>query len=889
MTMADRLFALSTVTRQVALKVPVLVLLALLHPSSCTKDSPAVDIGSADAVIDAPRSEVALPDGGAGDGAGDDVVSVAPVKPFRELLGGEITEKVRFVFDKAYEGEVDVDRLKEYVLSRSLREADEFSALTAAEHWWEDYQDVADILYYSAEYVFSEQAPYPGQVFMPHIWDDVIYRVSDVTVEFVDLSKFYAAVDTRKIKVTEPAGTEWTLLAAMDGIAWANEEYTFDPNEMVVVVTRNEKYKDADYSYYFVEEQYAEQRGFDAHYFNTIFNEWPTDMQEAEGLKPHDVPIWMHFAFLNGEWDEATSKWRLFPGFRWGGYEGANIYFIEGIKDFYKPVEQCEDPPEHPQSHFYNDEMEHKKCLDVTGRLEYDWYRLWRHAFNVPSFPFWWSEKVDVRVVVIDLRDYVDGKPEYEESEVIDWTTVEDAVKEANPFANLTIQRYYYTPPDEIKQILIENLIKKAGYPLHSEVKLMDTDGEFDSFHMDWHYHFDISGLPGMQVYIAELLAAYFGGVDSSGKPAQYNPFADPYHITGQPFVIPGLFFLTPFNSYEGRVGGWTTNTGDLMCIFANQLGQTCEELHIFFDDLFGQPVGPNVMAWSDAYCVWWEIFIVDWTYATSPVNTLRWFLDAEPFMEMLLAIPEVGTMFAAIAPFLFDEMFGPFHPWASGFPFWLKESLTDDSARELTRQFTSYQYAESIQHNIGYKHQTTVIFDSPYLGMEDGFDYRKHKDLKETFLMTDEQISMPFYSTEPGSRDFVVDANSYMTHKMGAGTRHMLHRIFARREVVALYDLVTAIDAAHELEDVDYQDALKSYSFAAAHALEWRHEQAYFEALKGLEAVDRYWTGKGEPDKLHTDWDSKVEFAPDQIGMDVDPAVLSAKLKSIGGEPTGK
>ena len=862
---------------------------AIMLTLSCGSKSTAPQDATTDILTDVKPADVVADDALQPDHVSQDIVARTPVKPFRELLGGEITEKVRFVFDQAYQGEVDEEALKEYVLSKSLREADEFSELTAAEHWWDDYQDVADILYYSAEYIFSEIAPYPGQVFMPHIWHDVIYRVSDVTIEYADLSQFYAAVEVRKLKKTEPAGTEWTLLAANDGISWANENYQFEPNEMVVIVTHNAKYKDDPYSYYFVEEKYGLERGFDAHYFNVMFNQWPTDMQQAEGLKPHDVPIWMHFAFLNGEWDEATGKWRLFPGYRWGGYEGANIYFIEGIKDFYKPTEECRTEPEHPESHFYNDEMEHKKCKDFTGRLQYDWHRLWRHAFNVPSFPFWWSEKVDMRVVVIDLRDYVDGKPEYEEAQVIDWTTVEDSIREANPFANLTLQRYYYNPPDEIKEVLVSHLIKKADYPLHSKVGLVHVDGETDNFSMDWHYHFDISGLPGMQVYIAELLAEYFGGVNDKGEPAQYNPFADPYHMTGEPFVMPGLFFLTPYNAYEGTVGGWTTNTGDLMCIFASQLGQTCEELHEFFQDLFGQPVGPNIMAWSDAYCVWWEVFIVDWTYATSPVNTLRWFLDAEPFMEMLQSLPEVGEMFAAIAPLLFDEMFGPFHPWASGFPFWLKESLDNDSAMELTRQFTSYQYAESIQHNIGYKHQTTVIFDTPYLGMEDGFDYRKHKDLDETFEMTDEQISMPFYSTEPGSRDFVVDANTYMTHKMGAGTRHMLQRIFARREVVALYDLVTEIDPAHELEDEDYQAALLSYSTAAGHALAWRHEEAYSQALKGLEAVDRYWTARNKPDRLHTDWNSKVEFVPKKEGMDIDPAKLATKLKMIGGEPTGE
>lgn len=862
-----------------------LVLATVLSPSCGGRSA-----GSGETVADVSSEAVSGDTGGADAALADrtavEVSEPLPVKPFKELLDGEITEKVRFVFDKEYEGQVDEQALTDWVLSQSLREADDFGELTAAEHWWEDYQDVADILYYSAEYVFSDQAPYPGQVFMPHIWNDVIYRVSDVTIEYADLAEFYEAVETRKLKKTEPAGTEWTLLAANDGLTWADENYDFEPNEMVVIVTRNEKYKDTPYSYYFVEEEYGEERGFAAHYFNVLFNQWPTGMQEAEGLKPHDLPIWMHGAFLNGEWDEKSGKWRLFPGYRWGGYDGSNIYFIEGIKDFYKPVEQCAEQPVHPESHFYNDEMEYKKCLDFTERLQYDWYRLWRHAFNVPSFPFWWSEKVDVRVVVVDLREYVDGKPEYEEEQVIDWTTVEDSILEANPLGNLTVQRYYYKPPDDIRDVLVANLIKKADYPMHSDVGLTGTDGVEDTFHMDWHYHFDISGLPGMQVYIAELLAEYFGGVDDKGTPRQYNPFADPYHMTGKPFVIPGLFFLTPYNAYEGTVGGWTTNTGDLMCIFASQLGQTCEELHAFFNDLFGQPVGPNIMAWSDAYCVWWEVFIVDWTYATSPVNTLRWFLDVEPFMDLLLSLPEVGDLFAAIAPMLFDEMFGPFHPWASGFPFWLKESLSDEKARELTRQFTSYQYAESIQHNIGYKHQTTVIFDAPYLGMEDGYDYRKHKDIVETFEMTDEQISIPFYSTEPGSRDFVVDANSYMTHKMGSGTMHMLQRIFARREIVALYDLVTEVDPAHELDDPDYQAALLSYSSAAGHALAWRHEEAYFEALAGLEAVDRYYTARGDPDRVHTDWDSKVVFKPAKEGMDITPEKLGARLKKIGGDP---
>ena len=858
----------------------VLVLGLVAQAGGCKKDAAKADV-AVDVTVDAPKTDLQPAD------AKKEVVPDDQVRSLKEMLGGKVGQKVRFVFDKAYEGEVDVDKLKEFVLSHELREADEFSTLTATEEWWKDYQDFVEILYYSAEHVFSDKAPYPGATFSPHIWKDIKYGVTEVTVEFMDLSEFYATIEERKRTETEPQGTEWTLLNANDGMAWAAEKFPHEPNEMVVVVTHNETYKDVPYSYYFVEEKYGKERGFDAHSFNIAMNQWPAEMQEEEGLKPHDLPIWMHFAFLNGEWDEASKSWRLFPGFRWGAYEDQNIYFIESIKDFYTPVKECGagEKPDVPESHFYVDEQAYKECRTFTERLEYDWHRLWRHGFNTPSFPFWWSEKVDIRVVVVDLRDYADGVPEYEEEDVIDWQTVEDSVKEANPFADITIQRYNYSPPADIKQILIDNLMEEANYPMHSEVKLLDNGGEWHSFTMDWHYHFDISGLPGMQTYLAEKFGHYFGGVDDDGEPLQYHPFAEPYHRTGQPFVMPAIFFLTPHGSFNGTIGGWTTNTGDLLCIFAKQFGFSCDDLNQRIMETFGQPVGPNLNCWSDAYCMWWEVFVVDWTYNTSPVKTLRWFLDADPFEDLLGSIPDLGEFLVALAPGLFKELFGPFHPWASGFPFWLKESLTDEYAGDLSKQFASYQFAESIQHNIGYKHQTTVIFDCPYLGMEDGFNYRKHKDLNETYEMTEEQISMPFYSTEPGSRDFVIDANSYMTLKMGAGTRHMLQRIFARRQVMALYEYLTEIDPAYSLADDEYAAARVAYLEAAAHAVAWKHKEAHDRALEGLEHIDAYFAAQGKPDKLFTDWHSEVSFSPDKTGLDVTAEQLEKALKKIAGK----
>jgi len=817
-----------------------------------------------------------------GDSAED---TVAPVpRSLKEMIGGKIYERVRFVLDKSLEGAIDIDRLQEFVLSQSFREADDFGVLTATDEWWQDYQEFVEIGYYSAEHVFSDEAPYPGSVFMPHVWNDVTYKVGEVSFEYMDLSDFYAEVDKRKMTVSEPVGTEWTLLSANDGVEWGNEKFPHDPDEMVVVVANNPNYDGKPHSYYFVEEKYGAERGFKGHYFNPPFNQWPTDMQEPEGLTPHNLPIWMHFAFLNGEWDPDAKQWRLFPNGRWGGYDGSNVYFIEFDRDLDLEQAQCDVKPAHPDKHFFLDEQKFKRCLDFTERLQYDWHRLWRHAFNIPSIPFWWTEKADIRVVVVDLRDYDGDTPEYEEDDVIDWQTFEDSVRAANPFIGLTIQRYNYRPSQEIKDIVLKHFAQKADYPLHSEVKLLGTDGGWKSFHMDWDYHWDIPGLPGMQVVMADKMSPYWGGEDEDGKPLDYHPFAEPYHKTGKPFVMPALFFLTPFGSYEGKIGGWTTNSGQLMCILASQFGLECEQIHEMSQEMFGQPIGPNLNAWSDAYGLWWEIFMMDWTYTTSPVPTFRFGLDPEPFKDILLAVPEIGELLAMAAPLLFEQLFGWFHPWATGFPFWLKESMTDPEAMELSRQFASFQFAETIQHNIGYKHQTTVIPDAPYLGMEQGFDYIKHQDLNETFDMTVEESTIPFYSTEPGSRDFPIDANSYMTLKMGSGTQHMLQRIFARREVIALYEYLTGEDPEYGLDDDDFQEAKGLYLEAADDAMAWHHRDAYEGALKGLEAMDRYFTARGEPDKLHTDWDAPVSFTPESTGLTVTADQLDAGLKFHSG-----
>ena len=806
------------------------------------------------------------------------------VVSLRALIDGSIEQKVRVVVDQDLEGTYDLERIEAFVTAQRLKEANDFSVLTTTDQWWQDYQDYADILYYSAEHVFSDSAPYPGAVFSPMIWDDVIYTVPDVSVEYADLSGLYEAGQARKIQRQAPSGATWTLLSANDAFAWARERFAHEPNEMVVLVSDHPALAQDHHSYYFIEEDYGAARGFEGHFMNPTFDQWPAAMQEAEGLEPHDVPIWMHFAFLNGEWDAAAGSWRLFPNGRWGGYEDANVYVIEVARDLALETRDCDTTPQVPASHFALDEEDFKRCLDDTERLLYDWYRLWRHGFNTPSFPFWWSEKIDLRVVLVDLRDQIDGAPEYEVDQVIDFQTFEDAIREANPFVHLDLQTYLYEPPADVKEVLATYFINEAEYPLHSEVGLYTAGGDWRTFHMDWHHHVDISGLPGLQVYLAEQLAGYFGGMDEDG-PRDYHPFAEPYAKSGEPFVMPAIFFLTPYHSKDGTVGGWTANTGELMCIFARQFGLSCDQLHAMMQEKFGQPVGPNLNAWSDAYGFWWEVFVVDWTYATSPIPTLRFILDPAPFEAIVKAVPDLGEALWALAPKLYDQFFGRVHPWASGFPFWLRESLDDPLAGELSRQFASYQFAETIQHNIGYKHQTTVIFDCPYLGMEDGFDYRRHKDVSETFDMTVEQATMPFYSTEPGSRDFVIDANSYMTHKMGAGTRHVLQRIFARREIMLLYEQLTETSADHSLADPDYLEAARAYERAADAAVAWRHREAYEAAIDGLEALDRHLTAQGQPDRLHTDWDAPTTFTPSSPGLAVDAATLEKDLKRLSGQ----
>lgn len=98
-----------------------------------------------------------LPDAtGADQGeVGAEVPHRMPV-PLREMLGGVVLQKVRFVLDASLQGVIHEDDLKQKVLAHSLREADPYGTLTAAQNWWEDYQDQAEILYYSAEHVFSD-------------------------------------------------------------------------------------------------------------------------------------------------------------------------------------------------------------------------------------------------------------------------------------------------------------------------------------------------------------------------------------------------------------------------------------------------------------------------------------------------------------------------------------------------------------------------------------------------------------------------------------------------------------------------------------------------------------------------------------------------------------
>ena len=86
---------------------------------------------------------------------GGDAVEVS-TQSLRERMGGRIDTRVRFVVDQTLQGSLDVAALKASVKGRTLREADDFTALTSQKDWWDDYQDSAEVLYYSAEHVFSE-------------------------------------------------------------------------------------------------------------------------------------------------------------------------------------------------------------------------------------------------------------------------------------------------------------------------------------------------------------------------------------------------------------------------------------------------------------------------------------------------------------------------------------------------------------------------------------------------------------------------------------------------------------------------------------------------------------------------------------------------------------
>ena len=295
------------------------------------------------------------------------------------------------------------------------------------------------------------------------------------------------------------------------------------------------------------------------------------------------------------------------------------------------------------------------------------------------------------------------------------------------------------------------------------------------------------------------------------------------------------------------------------------------------FEPVFGtipeaKTIAPALSCWSATYCLWWEIFTTDWAFSTIPFHfSLRMILDPGPFeLPVNADLP-------------FNLIFGRFHAWAVGFPFWTLESLSDPMARELTRQWTSYQFAESIQHNMGYKHETTVIFECPYLGMAKGMDYRRDKDLAATWDADAEDRCMAFYATEPGARDFMVDANTYVTHKMGAGTQHMLGRIWARREITALYEELERVDLTFADPDPQYRAACRAYNQAARMALSWEHLAAYHRAREGLEHLAGYLAAHGEPGRIHTDWDTPVHFPSPGTRLPWAP-VLEARLRRAEG-----
>ena len=54
--------------------------------------------------------------------------------------------------------------------------------------------------------------------------------------------------------------------------------------------------------------------------------------------------------------------------------------------------------------------------------------------------------------------------------------------------------------------------------------------------------------------------------------------------------------------------------------------------------------------------------------------------------------------------------------------------------------------------------------------------------------------------------------------------------------------------------------------------------------ATRGLEALDLWFTDKGQPEKLHTDWDADLTFTPTSTGFSVDAATLEKDMKKLSG-----
>jgi len=792
-------------------------------------------------------------------------------RPFRDLLAGKIQGKCTLILDTQYRGKLDQDHLRKYVSNCRIREADDYTTIQGPPEWWQDFEDFCSIGYYSGEHTFSKYSPYEGKTFMKDVWPDVIYEVGELDIRFTDLSSLYQRWETARRREVDVNGVEWTLLSVNEAISWARENLTWRADEMVVVVPFLPDLAGSPYSYFFLEEEYTAERQWPAYFYNTPMLEWSTDMQAEDGLKPHNLPVWMHFAALNSLWNKDTGRWEQLPNYRFGGYQDTPVYFIDATAYVAERILS----PRAPVRCYTPAEMELKENLNATEKIEYDWNRIWRHAFNVPSIPFWSSEKIDIRTVVIDLRGRdAQGRPEYEEEDVIDWKTFEDGIRATNPYSNITFQRYHLPLDDAQRAVLVDYFIRrrKAEYPQHIEFKLPTRDGDWKTYHADWHYHFDLTGYPGMARHLMEMLADYWGGADILGRPLQYDPYAEPYSRTGRPFIIPTLFFLTPFGEFEGHVGGWNL---DIKQFAKGLLGDLYEPLFSTIPE--AKTIGPALSCWSATYCLWWEIFTTDWAFSTVPFNfSLRMLLDPEPFGLKLKT------------DLFFDLLFGRFHSWAVGFPIWTRESLTDPLARELTRQWASYQFAESIQHNMGYKHETTVIFECPYLGMERGMDYRKDKNLAETWDAEAEDRCMAFYATEPGARDFMIDANTYVTHKMGAGTQHMLGRIWARREITALHEELVRIDPAFGNPDPQYQAACRAYVDATQLALTWEHLAAYHRARAGLEHLAGYLAARGEPVRIHKDWDAPVHFPSPGTSLPAAPA-LEARLRIAEGNYEGR